>query len=105
MPLRPTSHFTWQVLRTVKRSKRPPEGRALRLVPSRKTKDGAFLTTLVDEGLLEFTTGSAADPFAATYALTEKGKHAAEYGEYEYELKRAEPAAGKSKSKSTKARS
>lgn len=87
MPVRPTSHFTWQVLRTVKRSKKPIDGRALRLVPSRKTKDGSFLTALIDEGLLEFVTGSASDPFTATYALTEKGKHAAEYGEYEYEMK------------------
>ena len=88
MPVRPTSHFTWQVLRTAKRSKKPLAGRALRLVPSRKTKDGSFLTALVEEGLLAFASGSAADPFEATYALTEKGQHAAEYGEYEYELKR-----------------
>ena len=87
MPVRPTSHFTWQVLRAVKRSKKPPTGRALRLVPSRKTKDGSFLTALVDEGLLGRVTGSADAPFEATYALAEKGRHAAEYGEYEYELK------------------
>lgn len=87
MPVRPTSHFTWQVLRTVKRSKKAPTGRALRLVPSRKTKDGSFLTTLVEEGLLERITGGADAPFEATYALTDKGQHAAEYGEYEYELK------------------
>lgn len=97
MPVRPTSHFTWQVLRTVKRSKKPIDGRSLRLVPSRKTKDGSFLVALVEHGLLEFVSGNASDPFAATYALTEKGKHAAEYGEYEYELTRpAEAPAGKS---------
>lgn len=88
MPVRPTSHFTWQVLRTAKRSKKPVAGRDLRLVPSRKTKDGSFLTALVADGLLAYATGSDADPFEATYALTEKGQHAAEYGEYEYELKR-----------------
>jgi hypothetical protein len=87
--VRSTSHFTWQVIRAVKRSKKPPTGRTLRLVPSRNTKDGSFLTALVDAGLLARVTGSANAPFEATYALTEKGKHAAEYGEYEYELKRA----------------
>lgn len=91
MPVRPTSHFTWQVLRTVKRSKKAPTGRALRLVPSRKTKDGSFLTVMVEEGLLTRLTGTAEAPFEATYALTEKGQHAAEYGEYEYELKLVEP--------------
>ena len=87
MPVRPTSHFTWQVLRTVKRNKKPPTGRVLRLIPSRKTKDGSFLTALVEEGLLERLSGSASAPFDATYALTEKGKYAAEFGEYEYEIK------------------
>ena len=87
MPVRSTSHFTWQVLRAVKRSKKPPTGRTLRLNRSRNTKDGSFLTALVDSGLLTHITGSAEAPFEATYALTEKGQHAAEYGEYEYELK------------------
>jgi hypothetical protein len=71
----------------VKRNKKPPTGKALRLIPSRKTKDGSFLTALVDEGLLERISGTAESPFDATYALTEKGKHAAEFGEYEYDLK------------------
>ena len=87
MPVRPTSHFTWQVLRTVKRNKKPPTGRMLRLIPSRKTKDGSFLTAMVDEGLLDRVSGTASAPFDATYALTEKGKYAAEYGEYEYVMK------------------
>jgi len=89
MPVRPASHFTWQVLRFVRRSKKPPTGRELRLVPNRLTKDGAFLTELVEEGLLTRVTGSADAPFEATYSLTEKGKHAAEYGEYEYDLKKS----------------
>lgn len=92
MPVRPTSHFTWRLLRTAKRSKKPLTGRQLRLTRDRKTKDGSFLTALVDEGLLARVTGSAATPFEATYALTEKGQHAAEYGEYEYELKPRPPA-------------
>ena len=99
MPVRPTSHFTWQVLRTVKRVKKPPTGRALRLIPSRKTKDGTFLNALVNEGLLARVTGSADAPFEATYALTEKGALAAEFGEYEYEMKPrpAEPQAATEK--------
>ncbi len=85
MSVLPVTHFTWQVLRTVKRSRRPPSGRALRLIPSKKTKDGTFLTALVTQGLLTRVTGSADAPFEATYVLTEKGKHAAEYGECEDE--------------------
>ena len=78
-----------------KRSKKPSTGRQLRLNRSRYTKDGSFLTALVDAGLLARVTGSADAPFEATYALTERGQQAAEYGEYEYELKPrpSEPAA------------
>ncbi len=97
MPVRPTSHFTWQVLRTAKRSKKPLTGRALRLAPTRNTKDGSFLTALVEEGLFDRLTGSDEDPFEATYTLTEKGKHAAEYGEYEYEIKRPVAGAGRTR--------
>ncbi|HEY1187638.1 MAG TPA: hypothetical protein VGE74_08270 [Gemmata sp.] len=93
MPVRPVSHFTWQVLRTAKRSKKQLTGRDLRLSPTRNTKDGSFLTVLVDEGLLARVTGDAEAPFEAVYALTEKGQHAAEFGEYEYELKPRPPAA------------
>lgn len=99
VPVRPTSHFTWQVLRTAKRSKKPLTGRALRLAPTRNTKDGTFLTVLVTEGLLDRVSGSDEAPFDATYALTEKGKYAAEYGEYEYELKRPEPDADAGRSR------
>jgi hypothetical protein len=87
MPVFPVRHFEWQVLRTVKRGKTPPTGRSLRLVPSRRTKDGSFLTDLVEQGLLTRVTGTAAAPFEATYALTEKGEHAAEFGECEMPLK------------------
>ncbi|MDY3555207.1 hypothetical protein R5W24_004345 [Gemmata sp. JC717] len=91
MAIRSISHFLWQVLRATKRSKKPPTGRQLRISPTPRSKDGSFLTALVDEGLLEFVTGSAAAPFDATFALTVKGEHAAEYGEYEYEPKRPAP--------------
>lgn len=104
MAVRATSHFTWQVLRTVKRSKKPPTGRALRVVPSRKTKDGSFLSALVEDGLLARVTGAADAPFEATYALTEKGKHAAEYGEYECEPTRAPDPTAAPTSKAPKAR-
>lgn len=83
MPVFPVRHFEWQVLRTVKRGASPPTGRALRLVPSRRTKDGSFLTDLVEQGLLTRVTGTAAAPFEATYALNERGEHAAEFGECE----------------------
>ena len=59
MPVLPIAHFTWQVLRTAKRSKKPPTGRTLRTVPNRRTKDGTFLTELVDLGLLDRVTGTA----------------------------------------------
>jgi DNA-binding HxlR family transcriptional regulator len=49
---------------------------------SRRTKDGSFLTALVNQGLLEVVTDGET-PFDATYRLTERGKHAAEYGVYE----------------------
>ena len=83
MPVFPVAHFTWQVLRTARRSQTPPTGRRLRLVRSRRTKDGTFLTELVNLGLLARVTGTAAAPFEATYALTARGEHAAEYGECE----------------------
>ena len=87
MPLLPISHFEWQVLRTIKRSKHPPVGRALRLAPTRRTKDGTFLTDLVEKGLVARVSGTAQAPFEATYALTEMGEHAAEYGECDFPLR------------------
>ncbi|MDB5311839.1 MAG: hypothetical protein JWO38_6041, partial [Gemmataceae bacterium] len=53
-------------------------GRTLRLEMNRRTRDGSFLTTLVRQGLLEVVTAGET-PFDATYRLTERGKHAAEY--------------------------
>lgn len=99
MPTMPVSHFTWQVLRAVKRSKTPPSGKQLRLVPSRKTKDGTFLDDLVTDGLLRVvsvdelqrhaTDQEKARPvqFRTRYVLTTLGEHAAEYGEYEREVR------------------
>ncbi|AMV24019.1 hypothetical protein VT84_06460 [Gemmata sp. SH-PL17] len=81
----PVLHFEWQVLRAVGRSRKPVPGRALRLAPTRRTKDGSFLTALVSRGLLTYATGGEGDPFGATCALTPLGAHAAEYGECETE--------------------
>jgi hypothetical protein len=80
----PVTHFQWQVLRAVKRSKKPPIGRELRLTPTRGTKDGTFLNVLVQLGLLDRVSGREHNPFAATYGLTERGKQAAEFGECDF---------------------
>jgi len=93
----PISHFTWQVLRAAKRSKKPSTGKELRLVPNRRTKDGTFLDALVEDGLLqvtgmdEATTETRRLPvqFRTRYKLTASGEHAAEYGEYEREVRRS----------------
>jgi len=84
VPVFPVTHFQWQVLRAVKRNRKPPTGKELRLSPTRGTKDGTFLTVLVQLGLLERLTGTEKDPFTATYTITERGKHAAEYGECDF---------------------
>ena len=84
MPVFPVSHFQWQILRAVKRTKKPSAGRDLRLAPTRSTKDGSFLTRLVGLGLLSRATGTEKAPFEATYALTERGQHAAEFGEADF---------------------
>ncbi len=74
----------WKVLRAVARAKgKPVAGTKLRLDMSRRTKDGSFLTALVQGQLLDRVTGAADKPFEATYVLTATGKEAAEYGEYD----------------------
>lgn len=73
----------WKLLRMLVRAKgKPLTGRQLRHTPTAKTRTGAFLGRLVDTGLLAVA-APGPDPFAATYALTPLGRHAAEYGEYE----------------------
>lgn len=103
----PVSHFTWQVLRAAKRSRTPPTGRSLRLAPTRRTKDGTFLTELVGLGVLARVTGAAVAPFEATYSLTERGEHAAEYGECEKPVQSspAEPVLTEPPSKTVKKKS
>ena len=84
--LMPMGTFEWQVLRAILRATpNYPNGRQLRLVPSRRTKDGSFLTDIVNRGLIRVVTKNK-DPFEATYALTPLGEYAAEHGEYEAEL-------------------
>jgi hypothetical protein len=84
----PVSHADWQVLRAVARGKgKPVAGTKLRIVPSRATKDGTFLTKLVEAGFLEVVK-AADDPFDASYRLTAMGTEGAEYGlcEIDFEL-------------------
>ncbi|HUR54834.1 MAG TPA: hypothetical protein VMZ71_11930 [Gemmataceae bacterium] len=96
--LMPMGTFEWQVLRAILRaSPNYPNGRQLRLVPSRRTKDGSFLTDIVTRGLIKVVSKNK-DPFEATYALTPLGEYAAEHGEYEAELsslKKVEAAASR----------
>jgi hypothetical protein len=102
MPVFPVTHFQWQVLRAVKRSRKSPTGRELRLAPTRSTKDGKFLTTLIELGLLIRVDGTEKNPFDATYALSDLGKHAAEFGECEIpanDLQRKTPAKKQAKKK------
>ena len=95
MLLIPLKHFYWQVLRVLVRAESAgeeyPTGRELRLIPTRTTKDGTFLDEMVEAGLIAVATsptktasGEKGPPqFRTHYKLTEKGRHAAEYGEYE----------------------
>jgi len=94
------SHANWQLLRYALRAElagQPPLlGRELRIVPSRRTVDGTFLDGLVAEGLLAVAVKAAPakagtaewerqEPaqFRTQYKLTDRGRHAAEYGEYD----------------------
>ena len=82
---------TWKILRAAKRAQPgAATGRDLRLIPSRKTKDGTFLDDLVEKGFLKVQSGTvpaASDDeptqFRQKYALTTLGEEAAEHGEYE----------------------
>lgn len=73
----------WQALRRLVRSG-DNLGRKLRMIPSRKTQNGKFLTMLVDAGLIRRSiSGPAATPFDAWYSITPEGRVAAEYGFYD----------------------
>ncbi len=90
----PITHATWQQLRVLARAKgRSILGRDIRIVPTRLTKTGEFLDQLIADGLIQRTSdkpvaGREPEQFRTAYILTEKGKHAAEYGEYERESRR-----------------
>lgn len=84
-------HFQWQILRAVLRAEaagEAPLGRDLRITPTRRTRDGSFLDDLVEDGLLT-TVGkpqpdeAQPEPFRKRYELTDLGRHAAEFGEYD----------------------
>ncbi len=104
----PIPHFEWQILRAAKRNRKPITGRELRISPTRRTKDGSFLTLLVQRGLLAYATGNETAPFDATYVLTPQGEHAAEYGECEVvrtpQVTPKPSPAAKTKNKSKRAR-
>jgi hypothetical protein len=94
------SHIEWQILRCLLRAQSAngaiPLGRELRVSPTRKTKDGTFLDSLVERGLIEVAAKAPPPPtarhhgerpepaqFRTRYRLTDLGRHAAEYGEYD----------------------
>jgi hypothetical protein len=93
---------TWKVLRALVRDGEL-SGKDLRYYDyGRRTQDGAFLDELCSLGLIEPTgaTIEAADgkmarkspQFRRIYRLTDAGRFAAEYGEYEYQPVRPAPA-------------
>jgi hypothetical protein len=104
----PITHFEWQLLRHLVRAEATgvhPLGRELRVCPTRRTKDGTFLDDLVERGLIAVAAKAPALPPRATpaeqaepaqfrtrYRLTDRGRHAAEYGEYERPYAPAGPA-------------
>jgi hypothetical protein len=91
----PISHLTWQQLRFLLRAEATgeyPIGRELRLKLTRRTKNGMFLDDLVAAGLIEVSADAAPRPsggegeprqFRTRYRLTNLGRQAAEYGEYD----------------------
>jgi len=80
----PASHQEWQTCRQLVRLKRA-KGRDLRMDRSRKTKDGTFLTAMVERNILRVVK-AADDPFDAEYVLTRAGEHIAEYGECDMDM-------------------
>ena len=91
----PVTLQTWRVLRaTLRAAPSHPAGRELRLAPTFVTRDGKFLAEIVERGLLRVVTPDP-DPFAATYALTPPGEHAAEYGEYDMVMPQASQKPGR----------
>ena len=86
--MRDLSTVEWKTLRLLVREE-AATGLNIRLMfMNRVTKDGSFLTTMVEEGLIELTDKSKPNshPFEPTYRLTQVGKYAAEHGEIEFDL-------------------
>lgn len=95
----PLEHNTWQLLRALVRAEAEGtdlSGAELRVAPTRRTKDGTFLDELVHLGLIVVSAKAPPLPrgstladqkqpaqFRTRYKLTPKGRHAAEYGEYD----------------------
>lgn len=80
-------HRYWQVLRTILRKGGPILGSELRISMSRQLRGGTFLLDLVEAKLVAPELGKpwppSGSPFDRTYTLTELGKQAAEFGEFE----------------------
>ena len=95
----PIKHSDWQLLRYMIRAEvdgQKPLGHELRMTPTRYTKDGMFLDSLVQRGLIVVAAkptsalpgGSESEKpepaqFRARYRLTGIGRYAAEYGEFD----------------------
>jgi hypothetical protein len=98
--IRPLDHmYEWRLLRALLRADTPLSGLEMRRrEPIRGTKDGTFLDDLVRLGLIEAVGEPEADKpasawskpvpvqFRTRYRLTDLGRHAAEYGEYEWDF-------------------
>lgn len=75
------AHENWQRLRFLVRTGERT-GRDIRMTMSRKSRDGSYLTQLLNDGLIKVVV-PAKDRLDATYALTDLGRLAAEHGEYD----------------------
>lgn len=83
---------TWKMLRALVREERLTGKQLRQYNYGRRSKDGTFLDALVEDGLLTVKSLQPAPPgrsipqqFRTVYELTELGRTAAEFGEYEYE--------------------
>ena len=87
--LRPLSYLEWKTLRAVLRKPGSLGSDVRLLFMTRHTQDGTFLTNLVFRGLLAVAPNTKVDPdpLKNRYRLTEIGKHAAEYGEFDWDPK------------------
>lgn len=73
----------WTILRILARNRESGVvGRVLRCRPTRKNKDGDFLSDLVNRGLISLVAGIPGEWRTSVYKPTPVGLYAAEYGSY-----------------------